>query len=173
MTEAALASLRQFDIEVDLAGRTWVVPAAPAADWFEAVPSNGACPGVPGLLTTDDEEQVIDLVLAGEVTHAELERVNHDALTAASGWNWWEAERLIVSIAYDWKVVGGVLLQHGIRLADEPLGAVLAATYSLATAGLNKEDRFGTPRNGVRAGASPTSSRPSLPPPAPAANAGV
>ena len=142
MTEALLASMSQFDIEVELAGRTWVVPAAPAAAWFEAVLSSGACPVVPGMLTPEDEEDMVDLILDGAIAAAELERANHDALGVASGWNWWEAERLIVSIAHDWKVVGGVLLQHGIRLADEPLGAVLAATYALATANMNREDRF-------------------------------
>lgn len=142
MTEALLASLRQVDVEVDLGGRKWVIPAAPAADWFEAVLSNGACPIVPGMLAPRDEEDLIDLVLAGKVGNDELQHANHDALAAASGWNWWEAERLMVSIAHDWKVVGGHLLQHGIRLAAEPLGAVLAATYALATANLSKDDRF-------------------------------
>lgn len=142
MTEALLASLRPFDIEVDLAGRTWVIPAAPAADWFEAVLSNGAAPVIPGMLSVEDEEEMLDLLIAGKIPEAGLQRANRDALATASGWNWWEAERLIVSIAHDWKVVGGVLLTNGIRLTAEPLGAVLAATYRLATADMSKEERF-------------------------------
>jgi hypothetical protein len=137
-----LASLRVRPIGVACGGREWVIPALPAADWFEAVLAGGSLPIVPGMLDPGDEEEFLDLMLAGTITEAQALRANRDALGVASGWKWWEAERLIVSIAHDWKVVGGLLLQSGIDFQASPIGAVLATTYSLAVQNLSKEDRF-------------------------------
>jgi len=138
----ALASLRVWAIEVDLGDRTYRIPPLPASEWFAAVLSGEHAPIVPGLLEPADQEDVIDRLLAGDVTQRVLEEANHDALAAASGWKWWEAERLIASAAVGWKVIGGLLQGAGLDLSTAPLGAVLSSMYAMAVTHMKPEDRF-------------------------------
>lgn len=141
--DAAVAALRIWAIEVDLAGETFTVPAKPAADWFLAVCSEDAFPIVPGMLADPMEgDRVADLLLFGELTTTELREVNREALEAASGWRWYEAERLIVSAASQWRLIGGILGTHGVDLGSQSLGSVLATIYTLAVQAMSKEDRF-------------------------------
>lgn len=138
----ALASLRVWAVEVDLAGRSYRIPPLPASEWFAAVLSGDHAPVVPGLLDAAEQEEIIDLLLDGTIDHRALEDANHDALAAASGWKWWEAERLIVSAAVGWKVIGGLLQGAGLDLSTAPLGAVLSSMYAMAVTHMKPEERF-------------------------------
>lgn len=140
--DLALASLRIWAVEVDLAGETYTVPALSAAEWFMAVLSGESAPVVPGMLDAEEQEQVIDRLLSGEVTAEQLDTANHEALAAASGWKWWEAERLIVSAAVEWRIIGGLLQGQGLDLNKVSVGAVLSAMYAMAVGNMKKEDRF-------------------------------
>lgn len=140
--DLARASLRVWAVEVDVAGTTYRIPPRPAADWFTAVLSDEPSPIVPGMLEAADQEEVIDALLEGRLKLDELERVNRDALATASGWKWWEAERLIVSAAVEWRVVGGLLQGAGLDLNAVSVGAALAAMYAMAVTHMKKEDRF-------------------------------
>jgi hypothetical protein len=140
--DVALASLRLWAVEVDLGGRTYRIPPLPASEWFAAVLSGEGGPIVPGLLGVEDQEDIIDAMLAGEVSLAQLETANHDALAAASGWKWWEAERLIASAAAQWKVIGGLLQGAGLDMSTAPLGAVLSSMYAMAVTHMKREDKF-------------------------------
>lgn len=141
-TELALASLRVWAIEVDLGGKTYRVPPLPAADWFLAVLSGETGPVVPGMLDPTDEEEIIERLVAGELTAKDITTANRDALAAASGWKWWEAERLMVSAAHGWKMIGGLLAGAGVDLSRDGLGKVLGTMYALAVTHMKPEDRF-------------------------------
>jgi len=138
----ALAGIRAAPIIVEACEREWTIPALPAADWFLAVLSGDSYPIVPQMLDEGQEEELSDLILAGDLGDAELRLLNHDALEVAAGMPWYQAERLIVSAAVQWRIVGGLLGQAGVDLETTPLGSVLATIYVLAVEHLDKEGRF-------------------------------
>lgn|GEM_PF-2171894 len=143
MTDAARAALTVWAVEVDLGGRTYTIPPLPAGRWFLAIlDDEQPMPIVPGLLGPDDEEAILEGLLDGLFTVEELIRVHREALAAASGWKWWEADRLIRSAAAEWRHVGGELTVHGVDLDAAPLGAALNAIYALAVRNMTKEQRF-------------------------------
>lgn len=140
--EAALAGIKPWPIEVEALGRYWRIPARPAAEWFLAILSGRGYPVVPELLADGEEEVLSEHMIHGEITHDELVRLNRDALEVAAGMPWYQAERLIVSIAAQWRTVGGLFGLHGLDLDAVSLGKALATTYVLAVQNLSKEDRF-------------------------------
>lgn len=136
----ALAALRCWPIHVELAGREYTIPPVPARDWFVAILGGTPLPIVPGMLPPAEAEEVADLIVTGRLDLPELVTASREALELASGWRWWEADRLIRSAGAEWKVVGGELARAGVSL-DEPLGAVLSAMYALAITGLDATKR--------------------------------
>lgn len=123
------AALRCWPVHLDLADRTWTIPALPAADWMAATLS-GWLDIIPGLLV--DPADLDDLLDDGTVGYTDCVAAARDALEAAAGCRWWTAQRLIHA-ACDWGSIGGELLLRGINPAVAPLGAVLAAAYRTAT----------------------------------------
>lgn len=142
MTDLALAALRVWAVEVELAGRMWRIEPTPAAGWFSAILSGETAGVIPGMCELADEEDFLDLMVAGTIRWPDVQRANRDALAAASGWKWWEAERMIHSMAAEWRLIGGLLTSHGVNLERQSLGAVLNATYSLAVRNMSKDDKF-------------------------------
>lgn len=137
----ALAALKCWPITVELAGREFTIPPVPAAGWFLAILGEKPLPIIPGMLESGDEEALADLIVDGLVDLRELVVASRDALELASGWRWWEADRLIRSAGAQWKVIGGTLVQHGVDLNVQPLGAVLNVLYTLAAQGLDDQKR--------------------------------
>ena len=143
MTDAAMAALSIWAIEVDLAGLRYMIPALPAEVWFRAVlDDEQPMPIVPGLCDPDTEELLMEELMSGRIMVADILRANRDALAAASGWPWWEADRLIRSAAAHWRQIGGELAVHGLDMSRISLGAALNAIYALAVRHMTKEQRF-------------------------------
>lgn len=136
-----LAALKCWPITVELAGREFTIPPVPASEWFLAILGEKPLPIVPGMLPSDEEDEVADLIAYGELELREVVEASRDALELASGWRWWEADRLIRSSAAQWKLVGGELTRAGVDLNRWPLGAVLNTLYTLAARGLNEQQR--------------------------------
>lgn len=123
------AGLRCWPVDVDVGGRTWTIPALPAADWMAAA-LTGWLDIVPGLV---DQPAALDDVLDdGTVSYDDCVAAARDALEAAAGCRWWVALRLVHTVC-DWATVGGELLLRGVDPGTAPLGAVLAAAYRAAT----------------------------------------
>lgn len=137
----ALAALRCWPIHVELAGREFTIPPVPAADWFIAILGEKPLPIVPGMLPKEQEEEVAELIVNGEVDLKDLTQAARDALEVASGWRWWEADRLIRSAGAQWKIIGGELTRTGVDLHTQPLGAVLGTLYVLAVRNLDEQKR--------------------------------
>lgn len=125
----AEAGLRCWPVVVDLADRTWTVPALPAADWMAAVLA-GWLDVIPGLAT--DSAALDDLLDDGAIGYTDCVTAARDALEAAAGCRWWTALRLVHAVC-DWDGIGGELLLRGINPGVAPLGQVLAAAYRVAT----------------------------------------
>jgi hypothetical protein len=111
-----LVSLTPPQIDVDLGDWTYTIPALPAADWLVAVlsPNGGAI--VPGLLRVQDRRDIWADYAAGAWSEEELLEVEREALAAASGRPWWEADRLIRSAfsSDSWPIVSGEMIHRGI-----------------------------------------------------------
>lgn len=136
-----LAALKCWPITVELGGLEFTIPPVPAAEWFLAILGGQPLPIVPGLLTPEEQEVVSDLIVFGRVDLREVVTASREALELASGWRWWEADRLIRSAGAQWKLLGGDLTRSGVDLNVLPLGAVLNALYSMAVKGMNEQKR--------------------------------
>jgi hypothetical protein len=138
----ALAALRIWALDVELAGDTFVVPPAPAVDWFLAVLDEDVpLPLIPGMMDGDAEERVADLLLDGKVTAEEIAVRSRELLTAAAGRPWWEADRLIRSSGASWHIIGGELTRLGVDLGAISLAAALNAIYVVCVRTMDEKER--------------------------------
>lgn len=133
-----LAPVGNWDVEVELAGKTWTIPAAPASDWI--LPVLGNQPDVLFDLLAEDTEVLEDALYLGELTWDAIETAWHEAIEAASGIRWWEAQRLL-AVAVDWDGAGGELLLRGFYLEERSLAQTCVAAWRLATRGADEKDR--------------------------------
>lgn len=142
MAADALAALKIWALDVDLAGQTFTVPARPAADWFLAIlDEDTALPLIPGMMAGDAEERIADLLLDGEVTAEEIATRSREVLTAAAGRPWWEADRLIRSSGAQWHIIGGELTRLGVDLGKVSLAAALNAIYVICVRTMDEKER--------------------------------
>lgn len=133
---AALDPLVAIDIpevEVDLGEWSYTVPKLPAGRWLVAVlnPQGGSI--VPGLLALQDRRDVWADYALGAFTEEELADAERDALEAAAGRPWWEADRLIRSAftTESWPIISGEMTHRGIDVHVVSLSAWLNWVYML------------------------------------------
>lgn len=133
-----LAALRCWPIDVELGGRTYRIPALPAAVWIETLAEGSWLDIVPGLLA-DAGDELDDALESGAVTHVELTAAARDALAAAVGARWWVGLKLVQALISDEQGVAGELLLSGVDMASAPLAAVVQAIYRVYTRHAGKE----------------------------------
>lgn len=63
------------------------------------------------------------------------------ALTAATGMQWWVAERLLHALVTDWAELAGALALKGIDALTSPPDLVLSALLAMAVEGMSTKDR--------------------------------
>lgn len=142
MTADALAALRIWALEVELAGETFVVPPRPAVEWFLAILDEDVpLPLIPGLMDSDAEERIVDLLLDEQVSAEDIAVRSRELLTAAAGRPWWEADRLIRSSGASWHIIGGELTRLGVDLNAVSLAAALNAIYVICTRTMDEKER--------------------------------
>lgn len=142
MATDALASLRLWDLEVELAGEVFVVPARPATDWFVTIlREDVSLPLIPGMMEAGAEEYINDLLLDGDIDVDLLVTRSRELLTEAAGRPWWEADRLIRSAAASWTIIGGELTRLGVDLDKVSLGAALNAIYVICVRTMDEKER--------------------------------
>lgn len=128
----ATASLRLWAVNVTLGGRTYRIPPRPAAAWLAAIGSPNLARIVPGMLEdTEAGEDILDLVLDGELQASEWRDAAHQAIATVTGMKWWTAARLTNYLLEHWGTVGGAVLSRGQDPATAPVGAVLTLTYRI------------------------------------------
>lgn len=138
----ALAALRVWAIDVELAGETFVVPPRPASDWFVAIlDEDTPLPLIPGLMEGDAEERITDLLLDGAINAEDIVRRSRELLTEAAGRPWWEADRLIRSAGASWHIIGGELTRLGVDLDRVSLAAALNAIYVICVRTMDEKER--------------------------------
>lgn len=142
MAADALAALRSWDIEVELGGRVFTVPARPATDWFVAIlDEDTALPLIPGMMDAAADEEIGEMLLDGDITVEVLVTRSRELLTAAAGRPWWEADRLIRSSGESWHIIGGELTRLGVDLEKVSLAAALNAIYVICVRTMDEKER--------------------------------
>lgn len=139
-----VASMRCWSLGLELGGRTFDVPALPAADWWP-------------VLVSGDLTQILDfdvstfgdldeLLLTGEVTEAELTQALTDAVEETAGRSLHAATVLASLASMHWTTINGDLAKHGFRWDVMPLGAALDAIYLIAVNGIPEKSEDGKRR---------------------------
>lgn len=129
------ASMRIWELEIDLGGRTFEVPALPASGWFPVL-----LEGNP-LLVLDmiEGEDLDDLLLSGQVDQDELVETLLVAIEQAAGREFHAAFVLAQVAAVQWAAISGALTERGFQWDKAPLGAALDAIYTIVMKGLDKD----------------------------------
>jgi hypothetical protein len=135
------ASLRCWALEIDLGGRTYEVPALPAADWLPVLLEGDPLIVLDMFVSIEDGETIDDLILAGQVKSDELTEALIGAVEQAAGRPFMASYVLVQAATRHWATISGRLSQRGFRWDREPLGAALDAVYSIITMNMKDEDR--------------------------------
>lgn len=140
-----LASMRCWAIEIELGGRTYDVPALPAADWWPVLVS-GDLGQILDFVTSTPEDpfNLDDLLLEGRVDHKELAESLSDAVETVAGRSFHVAFVIVRVALSQWATVNGAIVRRGFRWDQQPLGAALDALYTTITENMTKEnlDKF-------------------------------
>lgn len=135
------ASISPQPVRVEAAGRTFTIPVLPASAWICAIADDEPITSVfPGLLPESEYEVVTDMLIYGKLTTVDLRRPAFDAVSAASGFRWWEALSLVGMCTHDAQVIGELTL-FGIDPDTTPFGRWCAALYALNLRNLDDKER--------------------------------
>lgn len=118
--------MRCWEIELELEGRTYVVPALPAVEWWPILTGLDL---MAVLDLTGHSSEIDDRLISGELTYAELTEPLKDALEAAAGRSLHTAYALAATAEQHWMAVNGELARRGFRWDEQPLAAALDAIY--------------------------------------------
>lgn len=132
------APLQNWDIEIELAGRVWTLPAVPASEWVVPIVADQAELVIPDMFA-EDSAPIEDALYDGDLGWAEIESAYHEAVTTVAGCKWWEAQRLM-ALAIDWDGVGGELLLRGFRLEERSVAETCVVVWRLLTRGKEEKD---------------------------------
>lgn len=129
-----LAALAPAPIIITLSGQDYTIPALPALDWLlvmmaEEVDVLGV---IPGLLVPEDRALVEDRISQEEITWDEVNDTALEAMTVASGRDWWFAIRFLAVARVGWDVIGGQMARSGIDATKISLAAWIDAAYHIA-----------------------------------------
>ncbi len=146
MAADPLASLEPFDLEVEVAGEVFLLPAAPAVDWLRIfLASNPTLDDVlPGMAGPQCRTHLYRAMMMGQFTTEEWKELLFDIIEAVSGRRWWQALNLINAMKepVNWTPVHGHLLLRGIDVRQVSLAAWLDATYALVTENMDKDEKI-------------------------------
>lgn len=127
-----LASLGLSKVAVELAGRTWLIPAVDASVWLKILLAEDLDPEeiFPGLCGPDVIVEVNRLIIDGEITMAQMQEALFDIIEAASGRRWWVTLRLCRTLRTTWDRVGGELAANGVTPFGVSLSYWLDGAYA-------------------------------------------
>lgn len=131
------ASMQVWAIEIDLGGRTFDVPALPAAFWLPILLEGNPLRVLD--LIEEGSEELDDLLLSGQLDPDGLVEALVVAIEQAAGRPFHAAFVLAQVAQTQWATVSGLLAERGFDWSTRPLGAALDAIYSIVAKHL-KED---------------------------------
>lgn len=136
-----LASMRCWAIEIELGGRTYEVPALPAADWWpvlSAMDPHQILDMIPS--TLGDPDDLDAQLLDGRLAESELTPALIEAIEEVTGRSLHVVLVLTVVANSEWPAVGGALAREGFRWDRAPIGAALDAVYAIILDCLPEKD---------------------------------
>jgi hypothetical protein len=141
-----LASLGLFDVEVEVAGQVFIIPAAPASTWLRVFLSER--PDVdmilPGMAGAECRAHLYRGLLTKTFSVDEWKSLIWDIIEVVSGRRWWQALNLINAMKEPgtWMQVFGHLTLRGVDPDRVSFAAWLDATYALVTEYMDKDERI-------------------------------
>lgn len=138
----ASAHFTQYDIIVTLGDKRYTLPGEPASTWL-AILTPEQIDGsqiLPGMLSLDEQEQVEDLLLSGELAIVDLTQAIRDVITEASGHPWWWTLGILSTLRGEHGTqILGEMAQHNPDLM--PFGAWLNALYARLVKYMKEQDK--------------------------------
>lgn len=133
------ASVRIWALEIDLGGRTFDVPALPAAHWFPILLEGNPLLVLKLIEEGPDDDELDDLLLSGQLAPDELLESLTVAIEQAAGRTFHASFVLAQVAALQWASVSGLLAERGFDWESRPLGAALDAIYTTVVKHLDKD----------------------------------
>lgn len=129
------ASLRIWAVEFDLGGRTFEVPALPAADWLPLLLEGDPL----AVLDLGDLGEIDEMILGEEITSEELGQAMTLVIEQATGRSFHAALVLAQVARLQWPVIGGDLARRGMCWDLVSIAAALDAIHVTILAFLKPE----------------------------------
>jgi hypothetical protein len=131
-TVNAVASLRPFATEVNVAGQWVPFPALTAADWLELLMGDLELFLIfPGQCDEDDQEFVDDCLVQGFVDVDEVDEAALNLIETAGGRPWWIVLRMIRVVQDKWGILGAEMTRMGVHPDAVSLSAWLDVLWNL------------------------------------------
>jgi hypothetical protein len=127
-------------VTVTVQGAAYVIEPHPASAWITAIVADPVTGVVPKMLRAADRLALIERMLTGDISDVDLIAARNEALSAATGRDWWVAVRLIGAMDSASGELYGRMLLAGIR-ADLPIAAWCSAAYALIMDGRDEKGR--------------------------------
>lgn len=125
------ASMRCWAIDIDLGGRTFEVPALPAADWWPIVRDPDRLLTLPWRPTDGERVELDDWLLQGETSLGDIGALITDTIADIAGRSFHAAYLLALLADQHWPVIGAEIVKTGFRWDVQPIGAALDLIYSI------------------------------------------
>lgn len=119
------ASMRIWAVEFELGGRTFEVPALPAADWLPMLMNGDPL----AVLDMGDLGAVDEMILGEEVTPEEVGEALTMVIEQATGRSLHASLTLAQVAKLQWPIIGGDLARRGMRFDQVSIGAALDAIH--------------------------------------------
>jgi uncharacterized protein YcbX len=133
------ATREPVEIDVDVDGSSYTIPALPASDWLVVIAHGTWADIVPGLLPRDATSVLEDRLADLQVGHDAIRQAAQAALAAAAGTKWWTARLLAVTTVTTH--LAARLRLAGVDPTVVSLGAYLSTAYTAAQEGMDRQAR--------------------------------
>jgi hypothetical protein len=133
------ASMRIWAIELDLGGRTFTVPALPAAGWFPVLLEANPLLILEMIEDGPGNDALDAMILSGQLGAEEMVETLTLAVEQAAGRTYHAALVLAQIAALRWADVAGILAERGFSWEERPLGAALDAIYAVVCQRMDKD----------------------------------
>lgn len=132
-----------WELDVELGGRHFTVPALPASEWFPILLTGDVGRVLDMMVSTsrDDPIDPLDLLLEGKLAEGEIADRCIDAFEEVAGRPFGVAFVLAYAATQRWALINGRLVLSGFDWTERPLGAALDAIYAVFTENASEEGR--------------------------------
>src|SRR5690606_679962 len=117
--------MRIWAVEFELGGRTFEVPALPAADWLSMLMNGDPL----DVLDLGDLGAVDEMILGEAVTSEEVGNALTLVIEPATGRSFHASLTLAQVAKLQWPIIGGDWVRRGMRFDQAPIGAALDAIH--------------------------------------------